>query len=190
MPKQPQDRSVLFKTTLNLILATLAAALVWNPRSSLAADLAAQPPDFLNRPGWAGVGLNIGNVETGATAKLWASPRLAVQAALGDRPEGNALRLNVDLTFSPYEWKSVDNQYALPFYVGLGGVLGHSFASGDRAASTESGFRVPFGMSILVRENPIEIFFEIAPEFTIRASSSPGRYTVYSDGAIGLRYYL
>lgn len=188
MPKRHVNRSVLFKK--NLILATVAAALLWPQRSSLAADLATPSSDFLNRPGWAGVGLNIGNVETGATAKLWATPRLAVQAALGNRPEGNALRLNVDLTFSPYEWKSADSQYALPFYMGLGGVLGHSFASGDLPASTESGFRVPFGMSILVRANPIEIFFEIAPEFTIRTSTSPGRYTVYCDGAIGLRYYL
>jgi hypothetical protein len=188
MPKESNSRLVLFNT--KLILAALATALAWDQPSSLAADLAARAPEFLNRPGWAGVGLNLGNVETGATAKLWASPRLAVQAALGNRPEGNALRLNVDLTYSPHEWRSADNQYALPFYVGLGGVLGHSFASGDRPASTESGFRVPFGMSILVRDNPIELFFEIAPEFTIRTSASPGRYTVYSDGAIGLRYYL
>jgi hypothetical protein len=113
MPKESNSRLVLFNT--KLILAALATALAWDQPSSLAADLAARAPEFLNRPGWAGVGLNLGNVETGATAKLWASPRLAVQAALGNRPEGNALRLNVDLTYSPHEWRSADNQYALPF---------------------------------------------------------------------------
>jgi hypothetical protein len=172
-----------------LILASLVAGLAWGGPPARAAPPSTQPPEFLNRPGWSGVGLNIGNVETGVTAKVWASPKVAVQGALGDRPEGNSLRLNVDLTYSFYEWRALDNQYALPFYVGLGGALGHSFASGDRPASTEGGFRFPVGMSILVPDNPVELFFEISPELTFRDSALLGRYTVYIDGAIGLRYY-
>ena len=48
------------------------------------------------------------------------------------------------------------------------------------------------GAAPAVRNNPVELSFEIAPEFTVRSSMAPaqGRYTVYADGAIGLRYYL
>ena len=158
--------------------------------SALADDSSGQPaPVFVNRAGYTGVGLNVGNVETGVTAKLWASSTVAVQAALGNRPEGNAPHFNADVAFSPYRWTSGDRQYSLPFYLGVGGTLQHTFASGPRPASTEAGFRIPVGMSILVANNPVELFFEIAPEFTIRTPSSAGRYTIYTDGAIGLRYY-
>jgi hypothetical protein len=115
---------------------------------------------------------------------------MAVQAALGDRPSINTVHLNIDLTFNAFVWRSTDGQYTLPFYFGLGGVLAHSFASGERVANTEVGVRAPVGMSVLIRDNPIELFFEIAPELTIRNPASLGRYTIYSDGAIGFRYYL
>jgi hypothetical protein len=172
-----------------LIFASLVASFTWGGPLARAATPSEQAPVFLNRTGWSGVGLNIGNLETGVTAKVWASPKVAVQGAVGERPEGNSVRLNVDLTYSPSEWRAPENKYALPFYVGVGGALGHSFASGERPASTEAGFRLPVGMSILVPDNPVELFFEIAPELTFRDSAALGRYTVYIDGAIGLRYY-
>ena len=173
-----------------ILAAVLVALSTLLDAPARADDIAGTTPLFPNRPGWFGLGLNIGNVETGVTAKLWASSRTALQAALGDGPAGNAVRLNLDLTFSPYEWRASGDRYALPFYVGLGGVLGHSFAAGERPASTEAGFRLPLGMSILVPDNPVELFFEIAPEFTVRDSSTLGRYIFYTDGAIGARYYL
>jgi hypothetical protein len=180
------------KTTFLLVTSVAIVAAASTPAHAV--DLTAQAPDqqFVNHPGWAGVGLNLGNIETGVTAKMWASQKTAVQMALGARPEGNALRLNVDLTFSPYMWHSSDSQYGLPFYFGVGGTVGHTFSSDVRPSSTEAGVRVPLGMSILVRNNPVELFFEIAPEFTVRSSSAAdqGKYTFYADGAIGVRYYL
>jgi hypothetical protein len=42
-----------------------------------------------------------------------------------------------------------------------------------------------------VRGNPTELFFEIAPEFTVRSNAAVrGKYGVYTDGAIGARYYF
>jgi len=146
---------------------------------------------FSNRPGWFGLGVNIGNLVTGVTAKLWASPRVAVQAALGGGADGNDLRFHADLTFSPAQWASPDGQYLLPLYAGVGGVAGHTFAPGPVPSSTEAGFRAPLGMSVLVRGNPVELFFEVAPEIAIETASAPARrYTVSADGAIGFRYYL
>jgi len=191
--------SCIYQSNMNrrrvplLILVTGVASIAAASTPAHAVDLTAQGPnEFVNRPGWAGVGLNLGNIETGVTAKMWATSKMAVQTALGVRPEGNAMRFNVDLTYAPYLWRSADGQYGLPFYLGVGGVLGHTFATDARPSSTEVGVRAPLGMSILVRNNPVELFFEIAPEFTVRSSTAPpqGRYTFYADGAIGLRYYL
>jgi len=178
------------KTIPTLIASSFCLCLA---APALAADTAAPSESslkFLDQPGWWGVGVNIGNVETGVTSKVWLARRMALQAALGNRPEGNALRLNFDLTWSSYQWKPADEKYELLLYFGVGGALGHSFASGDRIASTEAGFRVPLGLSILIPDNPAEVFFEVAPEFTVRDAPTLGRYTFYADGAIGLRCYI
>ena len=144
-----------------------------------------------NSPERFGLGLNIGNVVTGVTAKLWATSTVALQGAVGEGPLGNNLRFHFDLLFSPNQWTSSDSQYIVPIYAGIGGVLAHDFSSGNGASDSEGGFRIPFGMSILVRGNPIELFFEIAPEFTVRSNTVVrGKYTLYIDGAMGARYFF
>jgi hypothetical protein len=181
---------------LLLLIAPAARGQDGSPPTSAtsATPSAAQPTTsaaFGNHPLWTGVGINVGNLVTGVTAKMWASSRVAVQAAAGGGADGNDIRFHVDLTFSPAQWLSPDGQYLLPLYVGVGGVVGHTFASGPTVNSTEAGFRVPIGMSVLVRGNPVELFFEVAPELAVRSTSSPAvaKYTVAADGAIGFRYY-
>jgi hypothetical protein len=128
---------------------------------------------------------------TGATAKLWANSTVAFQAAIGEGADGNNLRVHFDLLFSPGTWTSADSQYILPVYIGIGGSFGHTFAAGQSLSYTEGGFRLPLGMSILVRGNPVELFFEIAPEFTVRSNATLfGKYGIYTDGTIGARYYF
>jgi len=149
------------------------------------------PLPLLNAPARFGLGLGVGNLLTGVTAKLWAASSVAFQAAAGVGPEGNNLRAHLDLAFSLGNWTSSDGQYILPAYLGVGGVFAHDFAAGQRASDTEGGFRLPMGLSVLVRGNPVELFFEIAPEFTVRSSSTlRGKYGFYADGAIGARYYF
>jgi len=144
-----------------------------------------------NSPSRFGLGLNIGNMVTGVTAKLWAASTVAFQGAIGEGAEGNNLRAHLDMLFCAGTWASSDGQYVLPVYLGIGGVLVHDFAFGQSPSATEGGFRIPLGMSVLVRGNPIELFFEIAPEFTVRSNAAVrGRYGVYTDGAIGARYYF
>jgi hypothetical protein len=173
-----------------IVLLLLAAPLAYGQ------DTAPAPPApaslFANQPGWTGLGVTVGNLVTGATIKTWASPKVAVQASVGGGADGNDVRMHIDLLFSPVQWPSPDGQYLLPLYFGLGGVAGHTFSSGATPSSTEAGFRAPVGMSVLVRGNPVELFFEVAPELAIRTTSSPaeGKYTVAADGAIGFRYYL
>jgi hypothetical protein len=176
------------RTSLVTALSLLSNVAV--AQSAPPADAAA-PQSFADRAGAFGVGVNLGNRVSGATVKLWASPRLAVQAAVGGGAAGNDLRGHADLVLSAAQWTSPDGQYLLPIYLGLGGLVGHTFASGAVPSDTAAGFRVPIGMSVLVRSNPVELFFEVAPEVTIGSRSSPhGRYVVAADGAIGFRYYL
>jgi hypothetical protein len=175
------------------VLATIIAPLLLAaPAHAQDSPPGVRAPAFANQPGWTGLGINIGNLVTGATLKVWASPKVAVQAALGGGSDGNDVRTHVDLIYSPVQWSSPDGQYLLPLYFGLGGVAGHTFSSGAAPSSTDAGFRVPVGMSVLVRGNPVELFFEVAPELAIRTTSSPaeGKYTLAADGAIGFRYYL
>ncbi len=144
-----------------------------------------------NSPARFGLGIGIGNRLTGVTGKLWAASTVAFQAALGEGADGNNLRAQLDLVFSPGTWRSSDSQYVLPVYLGVGGSLGHAFTAGQSLSYTEGGFRLPLGMSVLVRGNPIELFFEIAPEFTVRSNATlSGKYGVYTDGSIGARYYF
>ena len=98
-------------------------------------------------------------------------------------------RAHLDMIFSPGTWTSSDGQYVLPVYVGIGGVIAHDFSAGQTSSTSEGGFRLPIGTSVLVRGNPIELFFEIAPEFTVCSNSAiRGEYGIYTDGAIGARY--
>jgi hypothetical protein len=144
-----------------------------------------------NSPLRFGLGLGVGNRLTGVTGKLWAGSTVAFQAAIGEGAEGNNLRVHLDLLFSPGTWTSSDGQYILPVYIGVGGSLGHTFAAGQSLSYTEGGFRLPLGMSVLVRGNPVELFFEIAPEFAVRSDTMPaGKYGIYADGSIGARYYF
>lgn len=163
------------------------------PEAAPAASAAETNPAalLLNSPARFGLGLNVGNVLTGVTAKLWAARSVAFQAALGEGADGNNLRAHLDLVFSVATWTSADGQYVLPAYLGVGGVLAHNFAAGASPSDTEGGFRIPLGMSILVRGNPVELFFEVAPAFTVRSDArSRGKYGVYTEGAIGARYYF
>jgi hypothetical protein len=144
-----------------------------------------------NSPARFGLGLTVGNMVTGLTAKLWAAATVALQAALGESALGNNVWARLDMAFSPGTWTSADGQYVLPVYIAIGGVIGHDFAVGQIPSSTEGGFRLPLGMSVLVRGNPVELFFEIAPEFTVRSiSAARGKYGFYTDGSIGARYYF
>ncbi len=191
-------RTVVLGLLVLLVFAETASAQEINRGASGSAassgadvQVAKMPGLLLNSPSRFGLGLNVGNRLTGVSAKLWAASAVAFQAALGESPDGNNLRCHLDLLFSVGTWTSADGHYLLPAYLGVGGVFGHDFSAGQYPSSTEGGFRVPVGMSVLVRDNPVELFFEVAPEFAVRSNATlRGKYTVSADGAIGARYYF
>ncbi len=194
--------SALYLGFLTTLLASPAATaqdsgFASSPATVPAPQAPSSPPEsrtysgLPNSPARFGLGLGVGNMLTGVTAKLWAASTVAFQGALGEGADGNDLRVHFDLLFMPGTWTSSDGQYIVPVYVGIGGAFGHTFAAGQSLSYTEGGFRLPLGMSVLVRGNPIELFFEIAPEFTVRSNSTLfGKYGIYADGSIGARYYF
>ncbi len=70
------------------------------------------------------------------------------------------------------------DQGSLPFYYGIGGRL----LLGNQA---KLGVRIPVGLNYLFANDPIGIFFEVAPVLDLVPST---RFDV--NGGIGIRYYF
>ncbi len=145
--------------------------------------------------GMFGAGFLVGNTCTGATAKIWFSPDFAMQFSAGEGPLGNNLRFQLDLLYSFYRFDGDDGEgrvlYSLPFYAGVGAQAGIFFKNPWPDDRTDLGVRVPIGMSIVIPDNPVEIFFEVAPDGAIYDDANDSeRFVFYVDGAIGLRYYF
>lgn len=162
------------------------------PAPSVASAGAKDGAIRVDRAGMFGAGFAIGNTSTGGTAKLWFSPDVAMQFGAGAGPLGNNVRFQLDLLYSYYRWDAEDGQYSLPFYFGIGGQAGIFFKYPYPADRTDVGVRVPVGMSIVVPNNPVEIFFEIAPDGAVYDDkiSKKTRGVFYVDGQIGMRYYF
>ena len=145
----------------------------------------------IDRAGMFGAGFMIGNTSTGATAKIWFSQQFAMQLSAGAGPLGNNVRFQLDLLYNYYRWEAEDGIYALPFYMGMGAQAGIFFKNPWPDDRTDFGVRVPIGMSVVIPDNPVEIYFEVAPDFAIYDDSRDDEHFVfYVDGQIGLRYYF
>ena len=169
------------------------AATVASPATSTTAgDKPAANAVRIDRGGLFGAGMAIGNTSTGGTAKLWFSPEIAMQFGAGAGPFGNNVRFQLDFLYSYYRWDSEDGQYSLPFYVGVGGQAGIFFKYPYPADRTDLGVRVPIGMSVVVPNNPIELFFEVAPDVATYDDTiaKKQRGVFYVDGQIGARFYF
>lgn len=145
----------------------------------------------IDRAGMFGAGFMIGNTSTGATAKLWFAPALAMQFSAGAGPLGNNIRFQLDVIYSYYTWEAEDGIYALPFYFGVGGQAGIFFKYPYPDDRTDLGVRFPVGMSVVIPDNPVELFFEVAPGGAVyQDSTDKERFVFYVDGQIGMRYYF
>jgi len=145
----------------------------------------------IDRGGMFGAGFAVGNIN-GATAKVWFSPDVAAQFGAGSAPSGNNVRFQLDLLYSFYRFDSPDGQYSLPFYFGLGGEAGIFFKYPNPADRTDVGVRVPVGMSVVIPNNPVELFFEVAPDGALYDDTvaKKTRAVFYVDGQIGMRFYF
>ena len=163
-----------------------------------AATAAAASPDTaargvrVDRPGMFGAGFMIGNTSTGASARLWFTQDVAVQFSAGAGPLGNNVRFQLDLLYVFHRWDAEDNLYSLPFYVGLGGQAGIFFEHPWPYDRTDVGVRIPIGMSVVIPDNPVELFFEVAPDGAMYHDEidDEDHFVFYVDGQMGVRYYF
>ena len=159
-------KSSLLKRTAWIVLLCGMAGVTWAGPSQ-----PGSAKDF-------GVGAIVGD-PTGLTAKYWITHKRAVDMALAWDLSGDDDRLEIhadhlwhfDLNMNRMEGR-------LPLYVGLGGRLltGHD---------ARLGVRIPFGISYLFAQVPIELFGEIAPLLDVTPDSDTS-----VNGGVGVRFYF
>jgi len=124
-----------------------------------------------------GLGVILGE-PTGVSAKGWISSRTAFDAGLAwSFRRSGYLHVHAD-----YLWHFADvvstNQQVLP-YIGIGGRIG------ARDNSAIVGVRVPFGISWIPTNAPIDVFLEIAPIVDLTPETD-----INANGGIGVRFYF
>jgi hypothetical protein len=137
-----------------------------------------------------GFGLILGD-PVGLTIKYWTSNENALDAYLGSSYFGR-VRVGTDYLWHFDAFKSnVVKMYAGPGLVlGLGQGHGIWYKEDHKKFyywednSTGFGARVIFGINVIPKRTPIEIFFELGPLVGI----SPN-YGVNLDAALGIRFY-
>ena len=135
------------------------------------------------RGGPFGVGMGIG-APTGVTAKAWLGDWMGVQfGAGGDLGRLGDLAVYGDYLVHFRPFSTGTSEYSVPIYVGGG--LSLSSNAYEQVGGIFIGPRAVFGASVLVRELPIEVFFETAPALILYQD-----VTWSVDGQIGVRYYL
>ncbi|MEX0686887.1 MAG: hypothetical protein WD267_04850 [Balneolales bacterium] len=116
---------------------------------------------------------------TGGTIKLWFNPRNALDGSFGwslfEEEDDNVY---LHLSYLRHKYNDINVARGLmPYYFGLGGFS----RLGDNPIS---GVRIPFGLTYLFENDPLEIFVEVAPMIELTPSVvARGSY------GLGIRYY-
>jgi hypothetical protein len=166
-----------------IVLSALMCAIVF----STIAPVRAQGP--LGRE--LGIGISIGN-PLGATLKYWTSSNTALVGAIGADYFGSP-RLNLDYHFH----FNAFNSSVVKMYAGPGLAIG--FGSGRSylwykkgkdyyfirdEGETGFGARVLFGINVIPRNSPVEMFLELGPLIGIAPA-----FGASFDLALGIRFY-
>ncbi|MEX0779381.1 MAG: hypothetical protein WD037_06585 [Balneolales bacterium] len=124
-----------------------------------------------------GLGVVVGE-PSGVTAKLWLDNGNALAGVGAWSMRGNGqVHFHLDYHRQNFEALQV-TQGELAFYYGLGGRI----LAGD---INRIGVRVPFGLTYLFADDPLEVFVELAPILDL----SPA--TEFSgNSGLGIRYYF
>ena len=135
--------------------------------------------DLPAQTGDTGLGVRLGE-PTGISAKIMTrSSRSMNFAAAWSLGSESRLVLQGDYVFYDNDILNLDiDRGTLPLYYGLGVHL-------KLADEPEIGVRVPLGVNLFFSENPLGIFFEIAPTLQLVPAT---RIDLY--GGIGVHYYF
>jgi hypothetical protein len=161
------------------LLLMLLPALAQTPTSSMSRG-SSVPVERAGGP--FGIGLGVG-APSGFAGKMWIGQWSAVQFSVGGDlgVYGNfATTADYVLQFRPF--RSGSRDVSVPVHIG-GGIN----VSADTLGETfwQFGPRGVLGLSVMIKDLPVDIYVETAPTFYIV------EYVTWSiDGQIGLRYYL
>ena len=131
-----------------------------------------------------GIGFMVGE-PTGLSLKYWIDEESAIDgAAAWSYSENDSFQLHGDYLIHNYELLEADE---LPLYWGIGARL--KFKDSDGRGRNENyaifGIRVPFGITYLFEDEPLDLFFEVVPVLDL----SPD-LDVDINAAVGLRFYF
>ena len=128
--------------------------------------------------GRAGQGFGIGAVigEPSGLTMAWKDSQGGVQTHLSWSLKHDHFRVSADYLYNVAEIPT--SGPTLPFYVGIGGVVG----IGD---DTSLGVRVPLGLALIPRQAPVEGFVELAPTVYLFPDTD-----VDIEGVLGARFYF
>jgi len=126
-----------------------------------------------------GIGILLGG-PTGISGKYWIDKTNAIDAGLGWDFVENASRFSFHVDYLYHNYSLIDAEIKVPVYYGFG--LRFRFKSGE---SGSTGIRGVIGASLYLRNQPIELFGELAPSFRLLPSTG-----LDFDAGIGARYYF
>jgi Protein of unknown function (DUF3996) len=135
-----------------------------------------------------GVGVILGE-PTGISLKAWINEKQAVDvAAAWSYFENDSFEFHGDYLIHRYgTFKNKDFRGKLPLYFGVGGRFKLKSDNGHGRNDHDAlvGARVPFGISYLFPDDPVDLFFEVVPILDL----APDTHFDLS-AAVGARFYL
>lgn len=136
-----------------------------------------------------GLGIILGE-PTGLSLKHWISGDRAVDAGIAwSFSENDSLHLHMDYLWHWFGKVGVQQKEGrMPLYVGIGGRVKFKEENDGRGRNDDDtlvGVRVPFGLSFLFNEAPVELFFEVVPVLDVAPDSD-----LDINAAVGARFYF
>lgn len=136
-----------------------------------------------------GIGIVIGE-PTGLSLKKWSSNNRAIDAGIAwSFSENDSLHFHADYLLHRFDLLAApDMRGRLPLYLGLGArvkLKENGNGGGRNQNDALVGIRVPFGISYLFAEAPVDVFLEIVPVFDIAPDTD-----FDLNSAIGMRLYF
>ncbi len=124
-----------------------------------------------------GLGIILGE-PTGVSMKTWLNNNNAIDGALA-WSFGNEDAFHLHFDYLVHKWNAIRiDRNSIPFYYGIGGRF--KFENDSRF-----GVRFPLGITLFVKEAPIDLFLEIVPILDLAPETD---FDI--NAAIGARYYF
>ncbi len=138
-----------------------------------------------------GVGVALGDLD-GVSLKVWTANDLALQVRLGSLSQFNSAGLVVTFARHLYPIEVPDRAYSLPIYMGVGGRFG---AISTGVTHLDGGLVLLAGMSVLVPDLPVEVYFELRPSLllynnAVGTAGSSLQVGFVLDGGLGAHLYF